>query len=150
MRLPKRFVVKYRGFTLTEIIIALGIFLLLILIGLPIGWNFYLTYQLSAEQELFKSVLRQAQSLAMINRHESPYGVYIDSNNFIIFEGVSFAARVPAEDRYFPRSSNILISGPSELIFEPLSGRTASSTLALSNGRQTLNLFINVEGSIND
>jgi len=135
---------------MAEIILVVAILGLILAISLPVGWNFYFDYQLNSERELLKSVLKQAENLSFINHNESRHGVYINSDNFILFEGNTFASRNSAEDRFFARTKSISVSGPTEIVFETLSAKTASSTYSLNNSQKTLYLYINSEGTIYD
>lgn len=136
------------GFTLIEMLIVIGIFLIIFSVGFPIGLDFYLDYQFESEFNLLNSSLQYARNLAMVNHNESDHGLYLDNQNFVIFQGSSFASRVSSQDKTYPRTSVVAITGPSELIFSALSGETASSTYTLNDGRKTRNLYVNSEGLI--
>ncbi|MDP3901795.1 MAG: prepilin-type N-terminal cleavage/methylation domain-containing protein [bacterium] len=140
--------VNRRGITLLELIVVLGLLAIIFMIGLPTGIDFYNTYQFRAEINTVASLLEQARSKALTNNNESNWGFYIDYENFVIFEGDSYAERDVAEDRIFDRADTVNISGPGELVFEQLSGRVASSTLTISDYRRSVNIFINSEGAV--
>lgn len=135
------------GFSLLEVILATGILAVILALGMPI-WGFYQRYQLNSEQQLLQTILRQARNFSMINHNESRHGLYINQNNFILFQGDSYAGRNPAQDRIFPRAGGIAISGPVEIVFESLSGRTASSTFSVNNNEAGKNIYVNSEGAI--
>ena len=137
-----------RGFTIFEILIGMGILAVIFAIGLPISWNFYTNYQFDSEVGVFVSVLEQARNSAMVNRNESPHGVYAAPNQFVIFQGPSYAGRDIFQDRIFTRDGNININGPAELVFASLSGQTASTTYVFSRGQRSANVYINSEGTI--
>ncbi len=126
----------------------MGIAAIIFAIGLPISWNFYLDYQLIYEQRALTTLLGHARNLAMVNVNEKIHGVYIDSANFVVFDGDSYASREAIYDKTFPRSSAITITGPSEQLFLQLSGQTSSSTFNISNGRKTFTTYVNSEGRI--
>lgn len=136
------------GFTAIELVIVLAILAALFSIGIPAGMDFYYTYQFSSETSTFISALDQARNYSMINRYQSPHGVYIDSQNFTIFKGVNYAERDVSQDKVFPRNNNIAISGPQEIIFSPLSGETASSTFSFSLNQKNFNVYVNSQGAI--
>lgn len=140
---------KNFGFTIFEMLIVFGIFAILAVIGLPVGLNFYLSYQFDSEYELLISLLQNARNLSMVNHNESDHGLFFDTDEFIIFQGVSYVSRAVAEDRSFPRSAGISISGPSEIVFSALSGSaSASTTYALSDGTISRDLHVNSEGLV--
>ena len=140
---------KNFGFTIFELLIVFGIFAILAAIGVPIGLNFYLSYQFDAEYELLISLLQNARNLAMVNRNESDHGLFLDTDEFVIFQGSSYSSRVASGDRSFPRASNISIGGLSEIVFSALSGNaSASTTYSLSDGTIIRDLYINSEGLV--
>lgn len=140
---------KKAGFTLIEVLIVLGILLIIFSVGGPISFNFYLDYQLDAENNLLLSILRHARNLSMVNHNESDHGLYIKTDEFVIFQGASYATRVASQDRGFPRAAVIAATGPAEIIFSSLSGAaSASSTYSLNDGRRTRDIFVNSEGLV--
>ncbi|TSC81608.1 MAG: hypothetical protein G01um101419_788 [Parcubacteria group bacterium Gr01-1014_19] len=126
----------------------MGILVVLLGAGAPVAYNFYYQAQFESEYSLLFSILQQARNLAMINRNESAHGVYLESETFIVFQGSSFAARTASQDREFPRSTQVTISGPSEIVFAVLSGETASTTFSFSNSNYSRDIFVNTEGLI--
>ena len=136
------------GFTIFEIIIVFGILGMIFALGLPIAGIFYLDYQFDGEISLTASLLRHARNLSMINHNESTHGLYFDASNFVVFQGASYASRVTAQDRIFPRNIGVTIAGPSELIFSALDGQTSSSTYTLSVAGKSWEIFVNPEGLV--
>lgn len=136
------------AFGLLETIIAVAIGAILFAVMAPVAVDFYLAYQLKAETQNLVSLLSQARNAAMINRYEKDAGLYIDADRFIIFAGDNYASRDTAQDQDFPRSGAVSISGASEIVFEALAGRTSSTALTLTNGRQNKFIYINEEGRI--
>ena len=137
-----------RGFTIFEILIGMGILAVIFAIGLPISWNFYINYQFDSEVDTFVSVLEQARNSAMVNRNESPHGVYADANQFVIFQGVNYTGRDVSQDKIFPRSGNVNLNGPSEIVFSALSGQVSSTTYSFSRAQRSSNVYVNSEGAI--
>ena len=131
-----------------ELMMAIGIFVLIVGLSVPVGLNFYLSYQFDSESDLLTALLRQARNLSMVNHNESDHGLYITASQFTVFEGASYAARNQASDKQFPRDGAIAITGPTETIFAALSGQTASSTFNLNDGRKSRDIFVNPEGLI--
>lgn len=139
-----------RGFTLFEILISLGILAVIVAAALPSLTNVYFGFQLTPERDNLIGVLRKAQSLAFTNQNQSPYGIYLLENQYVVFKGSSYATRDPAFDEKFAKPSGITISGLSEIVFTPLSGvPDRTGAFDLTNGRQTLSIQINEEGTIN-
>ena len=136
------------GFTLIEMVMVIAIVVIVFSLGMPVLYQFYVQYQLEAEHQLLLSLLAQARTFAMVNRNESPHGVFMDANQFTVFQGISYALRFIAEDRVFPRSAVVSISGPAEFLFGSLSGATASTTVLLQTQYAQRTIFINSEGTL--
>lgn len=129
--------------------LVVGILAVIFSAGVPVTYNFYYQSQFESEYNLLYSILEQTRGLAMVNRNESDHGVFINSENFVIFQGASFAARTASQDRPFPRSGGIVITGPTEIVFSALSGAVASSTFNVTdNGLRSRDIFLNSEGLV--
>ncbi len=138
-----------KGFTMIELMLIVGILVIIFSMGAPITFEFYQNYQLQSEENKFISFLETARNASMTNLNQLPHGVYRDDDNYIIFEGNSFAARNQIQDQNFPRAKTISVSGPSEIIFDSLSGQTVSSVFVFNNGIKSFNVYVNQEGQIN-
>lgn len=138
-----------KGFTVIEIILIIGILVIIFSMSFPIAFDFYKNYQFQAEQDQFISLLEIARNLSMANLNQSPHGVFQDNDNFIIFEGNSFATRNQSQDQIFPRSKAISVSGPNEITFNAISGQAISSAYIFNNGKTSSNVYVNKEGQIN-
>ena len=147
MELPK-YLGANKGLTLIEILLAIGILGVIFGIGLPIGWDFYINCNFDSEVGTFISLLERARNSAMVNFNEASHGVWVDTDQLILFQGLSYAARDISQDRTFPRSASVIVSGPSEIVFSALSGQAASSTYNFSNATKNINIYVNSEGTI--
>ena len=136
------------GITLIEVLIVLAIMSIVFSLGVPLTINHYESYLLISERDNLLGFLRRARTLALSNRNSLPHGVYIEGNEYAIFEGQSFSSRNSSLDEVFPKSQSINVTGSGEIIFSSLSATTAPVTLTLSNNNQNLNIQINAEGGI--
>lgn len=136
------------GVTLIEIIVVVAIAGILLGIGIPLTWDFYMQSELRAEHFNAIAYLRAARTRAMSNKGETAHGVAVAGNNFVIFEGASYAGRNVSRDQLFPRSPGITATGTTEVVFAQLSGRTASSTLLLVSPSGGAAVRVNSEGMI--
>lgn len=146
MKLPAESAIK--GFTLIEIAMAMAILVLIFALSAPVVFNFYLDYQLSSEEKILTALLAYTRNLAMSNINQSDHGLYLDVADFIVFQGSSYTLRDSSQDKKFPRSDGVNISGLTELTFGALSGRVASSTFVLDDSRKTKYIYLNEEGRI--
>ncbi|MBI4119667.1 MAG: prepilin-type N-terminal cleavage/methylation domain-containing protein [Parcubacteria group bacterium] len=139
-----------RGFTLIEIVITVGIFLIVMGIGLFVGLDFYRGSALTAERDTVVSILRSARSDAFNNLHELPHGIFIDADRYILFSGASYASRDPQFDEVIFKSPAVDASGTQEIVFQQLSATTgASGTIILSYDTRSVTIEVNGEGRIN-
>ena len=136
------------GFTIVEVLIVIGISAIIFALVGPIAFNFYSNYQFDSEYKLLGSLLRYARNLSMTNHNEADHGLYVDGSNFVVFQGPNYATRDISQDKRFPRNTVISVSGPTELVFTALSGRTASTTYSVSNQSRNWDVYVNVEGLV--
>ena len=137
------------GFTLIEVLITLTITVGLAGLGLLIGSNFTRSESLDVERYNLVSILRKARNQAMSNLNQADHGVFIATSTYIIFEGVSYASRIPDYDEVFGKGGGIIVSGPSEIAFKALQGNSnVSGTITLSDNTKGRNIFINYEGRV--
>ena len=139
---------KGAGFTVFELLIVMGIFALIIAVATPVGITFYLSYQFDSESNLLTALLRHARNLSMVNYSESDHGLHVLSDKYVVFEGASYATRIQANDKKFPRDTVITLTGPTELVFAALSGQAASSTFSFSGSNKSRDIFVNPEGLV--
>ena len=138
------------GFSLLEALIALTILIIIMATAMPIMAEFYFNYRITTATQDLVSSLRKAQALSMTNQFEDTYGIYIDTDKYILFRGSDFASRNSDFDEEIFYSEALTVSGADEVVFAQLSGRpTATSTITISDGSITKNITINSEGLVN-
>lgn len=137
-----------RGITLLEMILVIAISAFILMLGMPITWDFYRQNELRGEAQNLTSYLETARSLSMANKNQAPHGLYISAQNYTIFQGASYAARDLTQDQIFPKSRIVTSSGASEIIFQQLSGGVSSTSISLYNSLSTTTMNINSEGVI--
>ncbi len=139
---------RLRGATLMEMIVVIGIAGVLLGMGLPLTWDFYLKSELRSERSNAVQYLRTARTRAMSNRGESAHGMALINSNFVIFEGATYAGRNVARDQALPKSLGITATGTTEFVFAALSGRSASSSITFITSSGSTTVFVNNEGLI--
>ncbi|MDP3725040.1 MAG: hypothetical protein Q8R20_01055 [Nanoarchaeota archaeon] len=105
------------GFTIIEIVLAMGILALIFGVGAPLLADAYRDIALRTEHKRFVNLLRRAERYAFSNHAASSYGLRILDDSFVFFRGSSYADRNAAFDEIYARSDTILFSGPSEIVF---------------------------------
>lgn len=150
MKLPKRSPDSRSGVTVLEILIGISIIAGLASFGFFIALGQYRAYVLESDWKTAASMLQTARSRAMNNINGSGHGFYFDADDFVIFQGPSYAGRDPDYDERSPKSVIITVTGPEEIVFNRLRGNLAagSGTVTLSNGERSRTITLNNEGLI--
>jgi len=136
------------GFTLIEILIAVGILMALATMGFIVAIGQYRTYALEADRGVVLSMLQRARSHAINNIAESDYGFRFEDPDYVFFRGSSYASRDPDFDETVPKSTIITYSGEIEFVFERLTGEANADDITISNGYKERTISVNSEGRI--
>ncbi len=136
------------GFTLVEVLVVMAIISGLFVAGTFVSFDVYRGDLLKSERAMLVSVLQKARSRAMNNIDASPHGVYIDSNFYIIFRGVS-STTAPSTNERIPRNSGVVISGINNVVFTQLSGEPLTvGDIVLTYGIRTATVSVRNGGLI--
>lgn len=139
-----------RGVTLLELMIVVGISTLLVAVFLPMGINFYKTRQLDVYHQGIVQALRRAQLKAMAMENDYSFGLYLTSEQYVLFKGSSYDNRDSAYDEVFNLSDNLEVTGLSEIVFSKLNGIPSDiGTINLTIDSQSETISINEIGRIN-
>lgn len=145
-----------KGFSIIEIMIVLGIFSLIMGTGLFISTNSFENHYFISEEKLTASLLRAARSRALNNFNQSPHGLLISNNEFILFEGNNFNPE-NNDNENFPRNKSVEITSDFEnendetiVVFENLTGRASpdEGSIFLKNKTSSSTIRIFYEGRI--
>lgn len=138
-----------RGFTLIEIVVAIGILTALGAMGLFVAIEQYRTYALEADLGTAVSLVQRARTKAMANIGESQHGFYTDGNNYVLFRGSSYADRDPNYDEEIPVAPVVSVSGTQEFVFSQLEGiANPTGDLTLDNDKRSRIISVNSAGRI--
>lgn len=139
-----------KGFTLVEILVVTGLFILLISVGAIIGFDSITRSTVHNERDLVVLMLTGARARALANVDQKPQGVHIETGKIVLYEGSVYNPADPT-NRDTPRNTNITISpNPAEIIFDQLSANvtTGAGTITLMQDAQTDTVEINGQGRI--
>ena len=137
-----------KGFTIIEIIVVIGLIVAILAFGSIFDINSFSRELARGETSTLVSVLNKARSKSMNNLYNAPHGVYIDTNDFVIFRTSSYNPTEPTNEK-FPRNTNVAISGMNSVIFERLSGEpNTTGVFTLSDGTNTKTIEIKSSGLI--
>ena len=163
-----RFPSGVEGFTIIEVLVALGITMAMVSLGLFISLDFYKSSSLQSEKSIIISVLQKARSQSLDNINEQRHGVrfFLDPSNgnkltYLIFQCPHTCTVYPGtstEDLPVVASYKASITNPSlpfDVVFDQLSGDCVSEncttgpvSITLSDSVKSYNILINSEGGI--
>ncbi|MBI4050593.1 MAG: GspH/FimT family pseudopilin [Candidatus Doudnabacteria bacterium] len=150
--MKSRSILSRKGFTLIEIIIVMGIFVIVIAFAVFISFDFYRSYAFRSERNILVSVLQHARSKAISNINQCAHGVRFESDKYVIFEAADAGCPSPAPDEEIQANptANVTTDFGDTVTFSRLSGNvSASGDINLTSGPQTATISINNEGRIN-
>ncbi len=133
-----------RGVTFIEIIIVLGLFAMLGKFALLISFDTYRQSSFHSTRASLISVLQHARAKAMSDvcigatcTQGTSQGVFIESNQFVLFQGSSYALRDIDADEMVEANPATSHSGLQEIVFAASSGtvsQVGSIVLADTSG----------------
>lgn len=129
------------GFTVAEILVVVGI------IAVISSISFYFFGSLSQKEVLEKDVasltalVRNARLLSVASKNASSFGIHLENNKAVLFQGNAYVAGGPNEiifdfSKEVYLSSWSLSNGGSNIVFDRLTGETfgyGTITLSLKN-----------------
>lgn len=140
---------QFRGFSLVEIAVVIGIIGLLATISASVYSNFKAHENLEIATTGAVEAVRYAQANSQAGKGDSSWGVKILPSSIIIFKGASYAGRDAAADQSLDFSGGIAPGGLSEIVFAKMMGSTANiGTITLTNSYGVKNISINEKGTI--
>ena len=136
------------GFTLLELLIVMGIAVLLGGLGLFLSMDTYRSGNFTAGVDTIVVSLQRSRSRALNNIDESKHGVKILSGQYVIFEGATYNPLDPKNEVINGRS-NFTITGPDEVVFDQLSGKSSvDGDILINDGSKIASISLNYEGQI--
>jgi prepilin-type N-terminal cleavage/methylation domain-containing protein len=157
MRLLK--INKSYGFTLIELILVITIFSFMFGMASLVLGNFMNNRALRTDGEMIVQTIREARTMAIAQNQDSSWGVYFDNSSsprkYVLFKGLSYAARDNSFDRINELHSNVayqtisLNGGAQETIFSKRSGQTDQfGAVVLQYQDEIFDIDINAMGAI--
>ena len=138
-----------RGFSLLEVIIVMALLAIVFSLGALFSTSAIARANALSERDLFVSLLTATRAKALANIDESPQSLYIDTNDFVTYEGTTYSAG-NATNRRISKVSKAGISGQQTFTFAQLSGDALSGigTTTIDGGAQKYTVNINTVGRI--
>lgn len=132
-----------KGFTLTEVLLALGIIVLVGSVVFSSFSGFQKSKSVISDAETVVEVFRQAKNETIASKNSNAYGVYIGANSLTIFVGPTYSAgtdtnRVIALPSGKATLTTSLSGGVNYVLFKKISGETSQNgTVTVSSSGTT-------------
>ena len=114
---------KKNGFTMLEMIVVLAVLVMVMGVAAPFLSKFFVENYLDVTGLELQQNLRSAQSKAFASEHNSEWGVYIETDNYVLYKGVSYASRDASFDLVTKTEGKVSLSGLDEVNFSKNFGR---------------------------
>jgi len=144
-----------KGFSLIEIMVTIGLFAILVSMGLILSMDVWRGTSIQNEQDIVIALLYKARSRALANINESAHGFYIDADNedgpkYWVFEGETFDED-NAQD--FEMSEAVEFSfdescDGNQVVFSAREARTVDCVFTMTGQGKTREFTVNNEGGI--
>lgn len=131
-RLYSPFARERAGFTLVEIVVAIGIMIALASVIVSGFLNFRKASLLNASAEIVASELLGARTKTLSSEGGYQYGVHFQSDRVVLFRGATYSAGDPNNvETVLPSAAEIsaitLTGGGADLVFARLTGATSQN-----------------------
>lgn len=132
-----------KGFTLIEILLALGILAIISTLGVMSLSNVNKDKALVVETERVLSLIAKARSFTLSAKEGSAYGVHFETQKAVLFRGVTYTANATTNEIQTVNaevkiSAISLAGGGTEVLFSKLTGATTQTgTITLSSVRNS-------------
>jgi prepilin-type N-terminal cleavage/methylation domain-containing protein len=138
-----------KGFTLIELLLVIALISAIAAFSTPFYVRFLTQNSVSLVQNQLTSHLRRAQFNALIGKNNSSWGVTHTSDKLVLFQGSSYATRIPNFDESFFVSPSISIVGLNEILFAKKTGLPSSTpTISISGVGSSKSVSINSIGAV--
>ncbi|PIZ99800.1 MAG: hypothetical protein COX77_00405 [Candidatus Komeilibacteria bacterium CG_4_10_14_0_2_um_filter_37_10] len=140
------------GFTYTELLIVMGIFIATMAIALPFLSQFLAINKSDTSLTDVCQNLKRTQFKAMAGLRGTKWGAYFSGNNYITFSGNSYGERQSNEDENYSLPNGYLFTNDlnNEIVFDRLTGKpNKGGVVSLQiNGYERRDCIITVNGLI--
>lgn len=139
------------GFTLLEALLSVVIISMLAGISLPVYESFVRRNDLGLTAQNITFMLRRAQTYSRAVSSDSTWGVRVQAPTVTLFQGATYATRVPAFDETLSIPSSITPSGLSEINFSKMNATpsTTGTITLFSTTNDSKTITINSKGMVN-
>lgn len=141
---------KLKGFSLFELLLTMAILLVITVLVFPITLQKTQRSKLESYASQLATDLYYQQQRSFLKG--IPSGIALNGKGYVIFDGVSLSTATETQPKSYPSNISLgsvnLTSGSEILFFEGEFKPSTYGTLIISNGRDSVRVYINREGLI--
>jgi prepilin-type N-terminal cleavage/methylation domain-containing protein len=139
---------SHPGFTLTELLVALGIVASLVLMTMIVSSRTIKNSEFDRVRETIRTEITRAQADSLGGTFDSAWGVMFSATSVTRYRGSSYATRSPASD-VVSSFGSITATGTKDLPFtRPKGLPSAAAAIVITNGTLTSTTTVNMAGAI--
>lgn len=101
---------KKNGFTLTELLIVIGIMTITVVASLPIYGNLQISAQLNDNTAQIAQNLRLSREQSLAGLNAAAHGIKFFPNQYVLYQGSSYASRNVSYDRTYDLAGVLTLS----------------------------------------
>lgn len=122
------------GFTAIEVLVVLGLFAMVAVLGFGTDLNTYARALSRSDEDALLSALWHARSESVSSVCSAPgctptpHGVRVSATQIVVFEGTSYDSRVAAYDEPTERTGTDVVTADFDPVFLPYSGYAATGS----------------------
>lgn len=141
---------RHRGFTLLEMLLTIAALGIIAGIGAPVYQGMQVRNDLDIAATTIVETARRAQTLATASEGDATWGVYVVSEQIVLFRGTSYVARDTSYDEVTVLPLSIVPTGISELVFSKFTGvpQSTGTIVLTSSTNETRTITINTRGML--
>ena len=113
---------RLSGFTYIEVLLTVALMIFIGIMASPLYGNFLFGQEVSIATEELRASLFEARWRSMMGMEGSPWGVTIDEQKIVLFQGETYGMRDTQFDQIFQLHDRVRITGLNEIIFERRTG----------------------------
>jgi prepilin-type N-terminal cleavage/methylation domain-containing protein len=146
-----QFITRQSGFTLLEVLLTITLMGIIFTFTIPFYQSFRVNNNLDVSANVLAQSLYRAQIFSQAVAGDAPWGIRIQANSIVLFQGTDYANRDTSLDEIYELPTGIILTGLSEIVFAKLSGTpNLTGAIIFSNNfnNKTKTVWMNEKGIV--
>lgn len=140
-----------KGFTLIEVLLTISLVAIAAMMSSIFYGRFIFSQSIMVVSDQLEGSLREAQAYSMAGKDNVQWGVAIEAQNIILFQGDSFATRDREMDTVSTIDHGVTVAASSETVFARMTGVPDTQTVfVISDGHETKTYTLGASGALTE